>query len=91
MEFQSSPGRLWAHDDSGRLIAEVTFPEIRPGVAELDHTFVDSSLRGRGVAGRLVLGAVEQLRQRNMKVIPTCPYAVKWFDGHPEHRELLTE
>ncbi len=91
MEFQSSPGRLWAHDGEGKLIAEVTFPEVRPGVADLDHTFVDSSLRGQGVAGQLVLGAVEQLRQRNMKVIPTCPYAVRWFENHPEHQDLVAK
>ena len=91
MEFRSSPGRLWVQDETGRLVAEVTFPEIRPGVAELDHTFVDGSLRGQGVAGQLVLAAAEQLCRRGMKVVPTCPYAVRWFESHPEHQDLVTE
>ena len=27
MEFQSKPGRLWAENEEGKLIAEITFPE----------------------------------------------------------------
>lgn len=91
MEFQSNPGRLWAENEAGELIAEVTFPEERPGVANIDHTFVDGSLRGQGVAGQLIEGAVAQLRQRGMKAVPTCSYAVKWFESHPDQRDLLAE
>ena len=91
MEFQSSAGRLWAENEEGKLIAEITFPEERPGVANIDHTFVDGSLRGQGVAGQLMEGAVEQLRQRGMKTVATCSYAVKWFEGHPDQRDLLAE
>ncbi|WP_301589269.1 N-acetyltransferase [Anaerostipes faecis] len=24
-----------------------------------------------------------------MKVIPTCSYAVRWFEKHPEYQKLL--
>ena len=91
MEFQSAPGRLWAKDSTGKLIAEITFPEVKPGVADINHTFVDGSLRGQGVAGQLVQRAVDQLRQRNLKTVVTCSYAVKWFDGHPDQRDILAE
>ena len=50
MDFQEEPGRIFAMQD-GTLIAEITFPE-QDGVAVFDHTFVDGSLRGRGVPGR---------------------------------------
>lgn len=89
MEFQSQPGRLWAEDSSGKLIAEITFPEEKPGVANINHTFVDGSLRGQGVAGQLVQGAVDQLRERNLNAVATCSYAVKWFDSHPDQRDIL--
>lgn len=91
MEFQSVPGRLWAENEEGRLIAEITFPEVAPGVANIDHTFVDGSLRGQGVAGRLVQGAADQLRSRGMKAVATCSYAVKWFESHPDQRDLLAK
>lgn len=91
MEFQSKPGRLWAENEEGKLIAEITFPEERPGVANIDHTFVDGSLRGQGVAGQLVQGAVDQIRNRGMKAVATCSYAVKWFESHPDQGDLLAK
>ena len=50
MEFQREPGRIYAEEE-GRVIAEVTFPD-RDGAADIDHTFVDDTLRGQGVAGQ---------------------------------------
>ena len=50
MEFQREPGRIYAEEE-GRVIAEVTFPD-RDGAADIDHTFVDDTLRGQGVARR---------------------------------------
>lgn len=88
MEFQHEDGRIFALDPSGRLLAEVTFPS-RGGVAVIDHTFVDDSLRGQGVAGQLILAAVQQIRAAGLKAHPTCPYAVKWFSSHPEQSDLL--
>ena len=46
MEFQREPGRIYAEEE-GRVIAEVTFPD-RDGAADIDHTFVDDTLRGAG-------------------------------------------
>ncbi|MBM6887655.1 N-acetyltransferase [Pseudoflavonifractor phocaeensis] len=89
MEFQQSDGRIWLDNEEGRLVAEITFPEVRPGVADIDHTFVDPSLRGQGAAGKLVQAAADQLRQRGMKAELTCSYAQKWFGEHPEQGDLL--
>lgn len=82
MEFQSKPGRLWAENEEGKLIAEITFPEERPGVANIDHTFVDGSLRGQGVADRLVRAALEQIQANGGRPTATCSYAAAWLDKH---------
>lgn len=87
MEFQKETGRIYAEKD-GKLIAEITFPD-REGVAVIDHTFVDDSLRGQGVAGQLVRTAVDQIRSRGGKAVPVCSYARTWFDRHPEEADLL--
>lgn len=88
MEFCQEPGRIFAVGEDGRLLAEVTFPE-REGAAEIDHTFVDESLRGQGVAGQLLRAAADTLRAQGRKARPTCPYAVRWFETHPEYADLL--
>ncbi|WP_130869761.1 GNAT family N-acetyltransferase [Intestinimonas massiliensis (ex Afouda et al. 2020)] len=89
MNFQQTDGRIWLDNEEGRLVAEITFPEVRPGVADIDHTFVDPSRRGQGAAGKLVQAAADQLRQRGMKAQLTCSYAKKWFGEHPEQCDLL--
>ena len=87
MEFQSETGRIYAEKD-GKLIAEITFPE-EEGVAVIDHTFVDGSLRGQGVAGQLVRAAADQIRDQGKKARAVCTYARAWFDRHPEQADLL--
>lgn len=89
MEFQKEPGRVFALDQNGALLAEVTFPDREDGVAEIDHTFVDDSLRGQGIAGKLLEAAVQVLREEGKRARPTCSYAVSWFEKHPEQADLL--
>ena len=49
MEWVQETGRIYAVGEDGKLLAEVTFPE-KDGIAQINHTFVDESLRGQGVA-----------------------------------------
>lgn len=88
MEFCKEPGRIFTTDETGKLLAEVTFPE-QEGVAVISHTFVDDSLRGQGIAGQLLRAIADTLRQDGHKAKPTCSYAIYWFETHPEEQELL--
>lgn len=88
MEFQHEPGRIFALSPEGALLCEVTFP-AENGVADIKHTFVDESLRGQGIAGKLLAAAVAQIRKDGLRVRPTCSYARTWFEKHPEEKDLL--
>lgn len=52
-------------------MAEITFPETEPGIFTIDHTFVDESLRGQGMAGRLVQAAVDAIERSGGEVKAT--------------------
>jgi len=91
MNLQQENGRIWAENEEGRLVAEITFPQVRQGVVNIDHTFVDPSLRGQGAAGKLAQAAADQIRARELKAVLTCSYAKKWFGEHPEQSDLLAE
>ena len=41
-------------DKQGQLLAEITFPFVDEQLVDIDHTFVDVSLRGQGIAGVLM-------------------------------------
>ena len=88
MEFQHERERIFALDEQGKLVAEVTFP-VSEGVADIDHTFVDQSLRGQGVAGQLLDAALRQIRMEVLRAKATCSYAAKWFKEHPDQSDLL--
>ena len=73
----------------GAVLAEVTFPACNDGVVDIDHTFVDSSLRGQGMAGKLLDACAHELERTGRRAHPTCSYAVGWFEKHPEWARLL--
>lgn len=84
MEFITEKDRIYATDYSGNVIAEVTFP-TENDVSTIDHTFVDPSLRGEGIAGQLVKMAADKILAEGNKIAATCSYAVAWFKRHPEY------
>lgn len=90
MEFIFEEDRIYC-EEKGKLLAEITFPARSKDIVEIDHTFVDASLRGQGIAGDLMQMAVSVLKNEDKKIKPTCTYAIAWFEKHPEHRGLLAE
>lgn len=91
MEFIKETNRIFATNDEGNVVAEVTFPETVEGACTIDHTEVDESLRGQGIAGKLVEAAVAQIKAQNKKVLATCSYAKKWIDDYAEIEPLFEE
>lgn len=90
MMINVSEERVWIESSEGLLLGEVTFPVDKArGVANINHTFVDDSLRGQGVAGKLMSAAAEELERQNIKAVATCSYAVDWFSKHENYRHLL--
>jgi len=53
------------------------------------HTYVPPELRGRGIAEELVRQALEDVRQRGYKVIPSCWFVRVYIDRHSQYRDLL--
>ena len=82
MEFIKEDGRIYSKDKNGKVIAEIEFKEIESGIFDIYHTFVDESLRGKGVASRLVEEAVKQIQSKNGKITASCSYAKKWLENN---------
>jgi len=89
MDFIYHSNQIAYFDAEGKLLAEVTFPEIEPDVVDINHTFVDQSLRGQGIAGRLIEAAAKEIRSRNKKAVLSCPYAQNWLEKHPEYSDII--
>ena len=89
MEFIHNENQIVSFSDEGKPLAEIIFPYIDAGTVEINHTFVDASLRGQGIAGKLMTELISELEERNLKAVPTCSYAVSWFEKHPEYACFL--
>ena len=89
MEFRIEAGRIWLNDAHGETIAEVLFPDRGDGTVEVTHTFVDDSLRGQGVAGKLMEALSAELRREGKRAVLTCSYAQSWFEKHCENADIL--
>lgn len=63
---------------------KVTFVWAGEDKIILDHTEVESEFSGQGVGKKMVMTAVEFAREKNLKIIPLCPYAKSVFDKDPE-------
>ncbi|MDD2494725.1 MAG: GNAT family N-acetyltransferase [Tissierellia bacterium] len=88
MEFKFEKNRIYIENDNNECIGEVTFPSTSENEVSINHTFVDNSLRGQGIAGRLMVELAEHLRKNGKKAYATCPYAKKWFDDHSEYNDI---
>lgn len=53
------------------------------------HTEVPSALEGKGIGSALIRGALDQVREEGLKVVPACPFVKAYIDKHPEYSDLL--
>ena len=75
----------------GKIKGEVTYPSINSNTVNINHTFVDPSLRGQGIADILMIEVFKYLKTQNLKVVCSCSYASSWLEKHPEYHELKVD
>lgn len=100
MSQQNTPGESIAHEDTGQRgafflvkdgqrMAEMTYSRANASLVIVDHTEVDDSLQGQGVARRLLDTLVTWARDTHTKVMATCPYARAQFAKDASIRDVL--
>ena len=50
----------------------------------LIHTEVPEELEGHGLGGALVTAAIGRAACEGLTVVPLCPFARGWLQGHPD-------
>jgi predicted GNAT family acetyltransferase len=88
MEEQGHRGAFFI-ERGGQRLAALTFSGTPDGkLVILDHTEVSESLRGQGVARKLVEAAVAWARRTDVKLLPLCPFAKAVFDREPQFGDV---
>lgn len=79
MEFKNNENKIYLERD-GREVAVIEFEKTDNNTYNIYHTFVDDSLRGQGIAAKLVEEAVNYIESMGCQVTATCSYAAHWLD-----------
>ena len=73
--------------DDDEPAGEIRYRKL-PGALALVHTEVDPKRQGLGT--EIVRGALDDIRERGLKVVPVCPFVAAFIRRHPEYADLVT-
>ena len=73
--------------DGDKLAGQCTYV-VRDDLWYLEHTKVHPAYGGQGLAGKLVQELATKARERGIKIIPTCSYALKTFEKNAEYADM---
>ncbi|GHC85100.1 N-acetyltransferase [Nocardiopsis terrae] len=53
------------------------------------HTEIDPAFEGRGMGSVLVREALDDVRGRELAVLPLCPFVKGWIERHRDYADLV--
>lgn len=93
MQFQhqdnGNSGEFYSVNDAGQRIAEISYVWAGEHKIIANHTWVDDSLRGQGVARQLLDTLVEFTRKKQLKIMPTCSYVEVMFRREKSFADVI--
>ena len=84
MNFATEANQIVYREDS-RTLAFIRWTTLDAHTIAADHTFVDESLRGQGIAKALLDALAAHAAAQGWKIRADCPFVVKWFERSAEY------
>ncbi|WP_339165910.1 GNAT family N-acetyltransferase [Paenibacillus sp. FSL R5-0341] len=75
--------------DNGDTAAVMTYVISSPELYIIDHTLVENAYRGQGLGDELIKAMVEYAREKDIKILPLCPFAKGRFERISEYADVL--
>ena len=91
MDIKKGHNKYYIGEDENHDIARITWVFENEKTINLNHTFVDPSLRGQGVAEQLLNKAVAFAKEHSYKIKPTCSYAIKKMRASDQYKDILVD
>ena len=80
---------LFYIEQEDNTVAEMEYHWQDRHTIVITHTEVDESLEGKGIGKQLVEKGVDFARERNIKIVPQCPFAKAIIDKTPAFQDVL--
>jgi predicted GNAT family acetyltransferase len=55
----------------------------------LTHTEVPTALEGQGIGTELVKQVLDDIKQKDLELVPLCPFVAAYIKKHPEYKALV--
>ncbi len=75
--------------ENNDVLAEMTYNMESAKKMIIDHTEVDTSLRGKNIGNELLDNAISYARTQGLKIVPLCPFVKSVFDKKESLRDVL--
>lgn len=72
----------------GDQIARIEYIKAKDKIY-LTHTEVPVALEGNGIGSQLVNMALEDIDEKDLTLIPLCPFVAGYIKDHPEWKRLV--
>ena len=53
------------------------------------HTEIDPAFEGKGMGSALIREALDDVRARELAVLPLCPFVKGWIERHGDYADLV--
>jgi len=88
-EKEPPSGRLVLLGEADQELGEMRFRREEDDLVIIEHTEVDSSLRGKSGGRRFFEGMVAWARETGTRIRSECPFTTKMFEREPSTRDVL--
>jgi uncharacterized protein len=73
----------------GESVAGFVDYQLATDLVVLTHTEVDESFEGQGIGSTLARSALDDVRERGLKALVTCPFITSWVGRHRDYADVL--
>lgn len=70
-------------------LAMIEYIKTPNGEIYFTHTEVPPSLGGKGIGSELVEKALKDIEQKDLRLVPLCPFVAGYIHKHPEWRRVV--
>lgn len=88
LNMQDSKGAFYLKKND-QVIGEMTFSIMGPNRWIINHTEVNTQFEGQGLATKLLDFMVQTVREKDVKIIPLCPFVKNKVSDDKEYSDIL--
>ena len=74
---------------AGEPVGELVYRDRGGNIVAFLHTEVDPTVQRRGLGTALVTGALDDARERGLRVVPLCPFVDAYIRRHQGYADIV--